>query len=196
MNYLWILDPGHGRLQPGKCSPLFADGSRFEEWEFNRDIARRIQARCSTLGIRTWITMPERDVDDALPVRVARANAMCSESNELPCRFVSIHANAAGNGGWNPGVTGVECYHYANSAIGRDMATVFNNYITLRTGWRNRGVKASNDLYVLRHTAMPAVLTESGFFTDPQQASDLMTDAVRQKIAEAHVAAILLLDKK
>jgi N-acetylmuramoyl-L-alanine amidase len=76
------------------------------------------------------------------------------------------------------------------------MATVFQNFITQRTGWRNRGVKASNDLYVLRHTAMPAVLTESGFYTDPEQAADLMTDRVRQHIADAHIAAILILDKQ
>jgi len=195
MNYLWILDPGHGRLQPGKRSPQIGE-SRFEEWEFNRDIARRIQARLNPLGVRTWITVPERDVDDFLQTRVARANAMHSESSGLPTRFVSIHANAVGTGGWQPGITGVECFHYGNSSVGKSMSAIFQQQIVAKTGWRDRGVKVSNDLYVLRHTAMPAVLTESGFYTDPVQAADLMTDRVRQQIADAHIAAILILDKQ
>ena len=43
---------------------------------------------------------------------------------------------------------------------------------------------------------MPAVLTENGFYTDEQQARDLQTPAVRQKIADAHVAAMLEIEDK
>ncbi|MFT5911013.1 MAG: N-acetylmuramoyl-L-alanine amidase, partial [Paraglaciecola sp.] len=55
---------------------------------------------------------------------------------------------------------------------------------------------AITDLYVLRETWMPAILTENGFFTNKTQAKDLMKDSVRQKIADAHVAAIMEIERK
>ena len=37
-----ILDNGHGQETPGKRSPVWSDGKQLFEWEFNRDIVRRI----------------------------------------------------------------------------------------------------------------------------------------------------------
>ena len=37
-----ILENGHGSQTPGKRSPIWGDGSQLLEWEFNRDIVRRI----------------------------------------------------------------------------------------------------------------------------------------------------------
>ena len=37
-----LLDNGHGEETPGKCSPVWPDGSRLREYEFARDIVRRI----------------------------------------------------------------------------------------------------------------------------------------------------------
>ena len=37
-----LLDNGHGQETPGKRSPVWADGSQLFEYEFNRDIVRRI----------------------------------------------------------------------------------------------------------------------------------------------------------
>ena len=39
-----ILENGHGSQTPGKRSPIWGDGSQLLEWEFNRDIVRRIAA--------------------------------------------------------------------------------------------------------------------------------------------------------
>ena len=42
VNFHVLLDNGHAKSTAGKCSPVFPDGSRFYEWEFNRDVVKRI----------------------------------------------------------------------------------------------------------------------------------------------------------
>ena len=42
---------------------------------------------------------------------------------------------------------------------------------------------------------MPAILTENGFFNNETQVYELMKPAIRQKIADAHVAAILEIEE-
>lgn len=42
---------------------------------------------------------------------------------------------------------------------------------------------------------MVSVLTENGFYNNKKEAAKLITDEVRQKIADAHVAAILEIEE-
>ena len=51
-------------------------------------------------------------------------------------------------------------------------------------GLPDRGVKSAG-FYVLRHSVMPAILTEGAFLTNPNEALLLADPAVRQRIAEA-----------
>ena len=51
-------------------------------------------------------------------------------------------------------------------------------------GLPDRGVKSAG-FYVLRHSVMPAILTEGAFLTNPTEALLLADPAVRQRIAEA-----------
>ncbi|MDX2286946.1 MAG: N-acetylmuramoyl-L-alanine amidase [Bacteroidia bacterium] len=193
--YLWCLDNGHGRLQPGKRSPLLPDGSQFEEWSFNRDIVQRIAAQLDLLGIQYCRVVPEDHVDDFLRERVDRANQKTSELS-LPKIYVSVHANAAASNDWNPGVRGIEVWHFPGSSIGMRLASAFQaELMRALPGWKDRGIKShaigsKRIFYVLRNTQMPAVLTENGFYTDPDETRLLMTSEIRERIAAAHVAAI------
>ena len=54
---------------------------------------------------------------------------------------------------------------------------------------QDRGVKASG-FYVIKNTNMPAVLTETGFLSNPTENAQLMNPAFQDKIAKALVAAI------
>lgn len=79
---------------------------------------------------------------------------------------VSIHFNAGsadqkGNGK----TTGTEVYSYDTSGIARDTARRVCECIS-GLGFRNRGVKISKTLYVLKHTKAPAMLIECCFVDD------------------------------
>ena len=190
--YIWLLDPGHGGIingtyqTRGKRSPPFPDGSILYEGEFNRDITSRIKGLCDAEGIECEdIVNSEHDVP--LASRVARANTR--HAADRRCRYLSIHANAWGDGKAFNAAHGASVYHYMTSKTGKDMATSLLNHVVLETGLRARGVKANmswGNFYVLRKTTMPAILSENGFMTNLEDATNLMKDDFRQKVAEAH----------
>lgn len=93
---------------------------------------------------------------------------------------VSIHLNAGGG-------TGTEVYVYSNSSKAKDEATRIAEKISNTLGIRNRGVKTSTNLYVLRKTKSPALLIECCFV-------DNATDKAHwnvEKCAKAIVEGIL-----
>lgn len=65
--YLWCFDNGHGEATPGKRSPLFDDGeTRFFEYEFNRDIVKRIMTQLDKEGVKYYNVVPEVEGDISL----------------------------------------------------------------------------------------------------------------------------------
>ncbi len=87
--------------------------------------------------------------------------------------FVSLHTNAS----INPSANGAECLIYSNEAVrARELALDILDQLTLITGLRDRGIVERPGLYVLRRTAMPAVIVEMGFITNPSDA-DLMANS-------------------
>ncbi|MEM9884311.1 MAG: N-acetylmuramoyl-L-alanine amidase [Bacteroidota bacterium] len=200
--YMWCLDNGHAENTPGKRSAPFDFNGiniQFFEYEFNRDVVGRIIAALKEKDIEFFNVVPEDVEDIRLSERVRRANSLPSN---LPKLYVSVHANAGpprpGSDWVVPSISGVETWHYHGSRNGTKMATIFQQEIINATGWKNRGLKTTREkgLYVLRHTSMPAVLTENGFFNNREEVKKLMQDDVRQAIADAHVAAILEIEKK
>lgn len=196
--FLWCLDNGHGQFTRGKRSPVFDDGRQFLEYEFNRDIVARITTQLDEIGIAYFNVVPEVKIDNFLAGRVKRAN---DHASTLPKLYLSIHANAApakSSRHWATSLTakGIETWFYKGSNKGKKLASIFQKHIVQATGWRNRNIKATKKLYVLRKTNMTSVLTENGFYNHPDETKLLMKDSIRQKIADAHVKAILEIEKK
>ena len=93
----------------------------------------------------------------ALIARVERANAFGADL------FLSIHANASSNSS----VSGSECLVYSpESTVAVEVAREILVQLNEITGLPNRGIFYRPGLYVLRKTAMPAVLCELGFITN------------------------------
>lgn len=193
--FLWCLDNGHGKQTKGKRSPVFDDGeTQFLEYKFNRDIVARIIKQLDAAGVQYYNVVPEVDTDNFLEGRVNRAN---SKKSDLPKLFVSVHANAApakSSRDWAAAsIKGIETWFYHNSKRGQKLASIFQKHLIDETGFKNRRLKSrpNSQFYVLRKTRMTAVLTENGFYNNKEEAAELMKDEVRQKIADAHVKAIL-----
>ena len=53
----------------------------------------------------------------------------------------------------------------------------------------------TGQFYVLRATRMPAILTENGFYNNRFELPIMITDAFKDQVAEAHVQAILEVDR-
>ena len=197
--YLWCLDNGHGKLQPGKRSPYFDDGkTRFFEYEFNRDVVLKIMKGLDKHGVKYYDVVPDfLEVGSFLSERVERANKKKSDLDKI---YLSVHSNAgpAAENEWiGDNVKGAETWYAQNSTRGKKLAAVFQKHIILKTGFKNRNLKSTaiTPLYVLEKTTMPAILTENGFYNNKLEVMELMKDSVRQKVADAHVEAILEIEK-
>lgn len=196
--YMWCIDNGHGALTQGKRSPTLPDGRQLLEYEFNRDITARIFNQLDNIGVAYFNVLPEVQVSNLLTERVDRANRL---STALPKIFVSIHGNA----GPAPSlqdftddqIRGIETWHYHGSSKGRQIAAVFQRHLIEQTGFVNRHLrsKVTGQFYVLRATRMPAILTENGFYNNRFDLEVMLTEAFRQQVADAHVAAIMEIEQ-
>ena len=183
-----ILDNGHGKETPGKRSPKWKDGSQFFEWEFNRDIVNRIAEKLQKLNISHFILVPE-EKDISLTERANRANKI-NKQYKNKCFLISIHANAGGGTGW-------EVWTSVGTTKSDSIATVFWNEMKMefpqqkmRLDTTDNDVDKESNFTILYKTNCPAILTENFFMDTEKDCKLIMSNAGRQKIANAHVRAI------
>ncbi len=171
--YLIALDAGHGGI---------ATGAYYEETaekDLNLSIARRVEALLDALGFRTMMTR-RGDWDVELAQRAQMANEAGADL------FVSIHCNAAEKA---PDFSGVYVYHFPDSTAGEALAQRVQTAVCAATGALDRGIASAN-FAVLRHSAMPAILVESGFMTCHEELERLRSEAYQTRIAQGIAAGV------
>ncbi|WP_226682028.1 N-acetylmuramoyl-L-alanine amidase [Sutcliffiella horikoshii] len=168
-----VLDAGHGYSTPGKRTP---DGMR--EYEFNRVVAEYTREELLRHQDVEVLFTHSDDRDVPLKERTDNANAWGAQA------FVSIHANAFGNGGWNT-AQGIETYTPIVQSPNSDrLANMVHRRLIQSTGRIDRGIKSAN-FHVLRETTMASILCECGFMTYYPEAQLLKTDSYRRTCALA-----------
>ena len=199
--FTWLLDPGHGGMidgvyqTKGKRSPAFGDGVVLYEGELNRAITNNIIELASATDIEV-IDIVDSHADVPLRERVRRANKLHKEKRN--CIYVSIHANAYGNGIDFNDAKGASVFHHVRSSKGRVIAESLQDWIIKFTPFKDRGTMANEswaNFYVLRKTNMPAVLSENGFMTNKRDATLLLSETIRKMIGAAHFAMIQEIEK-
>lgn len=184
-----ILDNGHGFDTKGKRSPIWPDGSQLYEWEFNRDIVRRICVLLDGEDIRYEKLVPE-NLDISLKERCRRANVIYDRTGGN-CFLISIHGNAGGGTGWEcfttPGTTGAD---KIATVICKVFEKEFGGQFKMRFDDSDGDPDKEADFFILRHTKCPAVLTENFFMDNPIDCKLMLSEDGRQRIAEAHYWAI------
>lgn len=187
-----ILDNGHGAETKGKRSP----DSSLLEWKWNREMVAKIDEKLRALGYDTLILVPETE-DISLKERCARTNKICSEIGTKNVIFISVHANAMGNGEWNS-ARGWSAY----TSKGQTKSDILAEHLykaaeNILSGMRIRKDKSDGDsdweenFYVLKNTWCTAVLTENFFYTNKEDLAFLLSDEGKEKIAEVHVQGLV-----
>lgn len=173
------LDPGHG---PGNVNGS-PDGT-YKEWEFAWDMAQRIKQLLEAQGVGAVLTKTA----DNYPGLTERANI---SNKAQPDCFVSIHTNAAGEGGWSS-ASGLEIYTSAGpmtakrNVLASDLVNVFH-----AAGVALRSEPIKHEMYtVLAKTDAPACLIEYGFHTNKADVEYLKDTKYRGKLAEATAKGI------
>ena len=185
MDKIILFDNGHGQETPGKRSPLWKDGRQLFEWEFNRDIVRRIILKCDHAGIRAVKLVPET-FDVSLEERCKRANLWYDRCNGNWV-VVSIHANAGGG-------TGFEVYTSPGQTKADPIATKLIEQlqkdfpeIKMRKDMADGDPDKEAGFYILKHTKAPAILAENLFMDNEADCQLLMAEDFRDKLADSYV---------
>lgn len=146
-----------------------------------RAVKDRVIAQLAAMGhtVRDCTCNNGADQNDVLKKIVAVCNAQETDLD------ISIHFNAGAQSEADGHTTGTEVYVYSTSSAATAYAQrVVDSIATL--GFRNRGVKERQSLYVLRHTRAPAMLIECCFVDDPEDVALYNAD----RMAAAIVAGI------
>ena len=154
-----VLDIGHGGSDSG------AVGNNLKEKDINFDqgmaLYRLLEA---DKNIKVYMTR-ETDVYPTLQFRATLANEIEADL------FVSIHNNSASS----PNIVGAETLYFPSNTDlrGKQVAQLMQDVLVKQCGMGNRGIKGRSDLYVLRNTNMPAVLLETGFISNAEEAAKI-----------------------
>lgn len=193
-----LLDNGHAQKTPGKRSPVL-NGKQFFEYEFNRDIVRRIGEKLASLDIPFHILVPEIVEDIPLSTRAARANKICAEFGAANCLLISIHSDAAGDGSAWKNARGWSVFTTKGNTNSDKYATLFYNEaekIVPQLGSKMRKETSDGDpdfeenFTIIYKAACPAILTENLFYDNQKDFEILMSEEGREAIANIHVNAI------
>ena len=177
------IDQGHNPLNPNAG----AEGNGLRE----QDIVYAVGTELAELlrqnpNFEVRLSRPTADTQigtsnsESLRLRVQDANAWGADY------FISIHTNAS----TIPSATGSEAFAFSEPSAAFSLGEDILYWLNRTTGLRNRGMKARSGLYVLRRTALPAVLVELGFISNAQDASlmstrpDLFAEGIYQGILE------------
>ena len=153
-----FIDPGHGGTDPG------ASGNGLYEKEVVLSISKKVRNILISKGFEVELSR-SKDQYVSLSDRAAQANALDADL------FVSIHCNSATSSSAN----GTECYTYptantSTKSLSKNMASA----LASKLGLTNRGHKEAN-FAVLRLSNMPAILIETAFINNANDASKLKT---------------------
>ena len=157
------IDQGHNPENPNAG----AEGNGLREqditYRVGKELADLLRAN-PEFEVRESRPTPETTLgtsnNTSLQRRVQDANAWGADY------FISIHTNASSL----PSANGTEAFAYAAGTPAFRLGEDILEGISSATGLRNRGMQSRPGLYVLRRTAMPAILVELGFITNPEEA--------------------------
>ena len=153
------IDQGHNPQNPNAG----AEGSGLREpdivFRIGIDLAALLRAN-GNFDIR--LSRPTADTQigtsntTSLRLRVSDANAWGADY------FISLHTNASSI----ESASGCEAFAFSRPSVAFALGEDILENLSAVTGLRNRGMQVRTNLYVLRRTAMPAVLVELGFITN------------------------------
>lgn len=181
INKLIVIDAGHGGKDPGAVSP-----NKKNEKDFNLKVSQMFNEELKKLGYNTIMTR-DKDVFIDLSERSRIANDNHADI------FVSIHANAHGNGSID-GVQMLYCPATDSKVKSGDQfpfAEIMMNELLKGTGAYDRKIIKRPNLVVLKGTKMPAVLVEAGFLTNSKEEELLFTESYQKKIVDSLVSGVV-----
>lgn len=187
-----VLDAAHGEEVAGKRSP---DG-RFREYKWSREIIAKLKPALTALGYEVFESN-KTTKEIGLSVRAANANKVPG-----PKIFISIHANAAGNGTTWMNARGYSVYTTKGQNNSDKVAEIMMKQFALDfPELKARPDKSDGDLdqeenfTVIFKVNCPAVLIEWNFQDNKEDVEILLNDEYNKKLVASLVESIIKIDE-
>lgn len=178
-----VVDAGHGGRMPGAVK------KGIYEKTINLEIVKQIKAVFDEAGDKNLKVYYTR-LDDTNPSLAERTNLSNYVDADL---FISIHNNASNSGFFNNQNGTLILYSADDEGVlnSRRFAEICMDHITERAGSKNIGFADGDDLYVIRHNHVPAVLIEVGYMTNTTELNNLTNPEYQRKVAEGIYNAVM-----
>lgn len=178
--FLLALDAGHGLPTPGRRIPANLDPSQHQEWWLNQRICNYIAE-----AAKRYEGFEILRVDDATGAEDVGMSVRCQRANAAGADlYYSAHHNAGINGGRGGGVVAFSLGEGSTAAGWRD--ALYAAIVAAGGLAGNRSSpKTTADFYVLRNTAMPAVLIEHGFMDAPDDVPAILREDYAKAVGYA-----------
>lgn len=174
------LDAGHGMDTQGRRIPATLDPEEHREWWLNDRVCRYIaQAAAEYEGFQVFRVDDVSGLEDVpMEERCRRANSWGADL------YYSAHHNAGVGGGTGGGVVAYSLNEGTRGAMWRDE---LYGAIVGETGLvgNRASPKATANFYVLRNTAMPAVLMEHGFMDSAADVPVILSEEYAKGVGRA-----------
>lgn len=209
-----ILNYGHAKLTPGKHSPLYSSLSkqdqeyfkkypefgkeRYYEYLSNRVIGKQIAITLKNRGWNVHEIYPETDKDMQLSTIVTKTNEIVKKYGAGNCVFLSVHSNAAGNGGWT-NARGWSAW----TTKGQNRSDILANYLykfaeqeflkdnqRVRKDMSDKDPDYESNFTVIKGANCPAVLTESFFYDNIDDLKYIVSEKGQHTITWVHVMGL------
>lgn len=174
-----------------------AEGNGLREQDITFKISEKLKRLLNLTEIPVIMTRKGfeenlgKNSNDSLAERVSIANVCKCDL------FVSIHCNSS----TNKTAKGTETYIVGSGGEAEKIAEFVNTKIVKKLGLVNRGIKEAN-FYVLRKTQMPAILVETAFISNENDALllkehyDGFAEAIYEAICEYYKIEPVATQKK
>lgn len=170
-----VMDAGHGGTDPGTVY------GGYQEKDLNFDI---VYNYCKKLFDDSHIKVYYSRYDDTLVDLHVRPTIPARIGADF---FVSVHHNALNS------TSSGTCVFYSTANTGifngytsRDMASLFLNNLCEDLGTKNGGYSGGrNYVVVSEENAVPAVLLEIGFMSNPEELKQLVKKSFQKKVAQS-----------
>ena len=175
-----FLDPGHGGVHPGSMA------NNIVEKDLNLKQALAVQDLLKdNPDIKVYMsreddTIHYPTVQEELVYRAQLANEIGAHY------FISMHNNSS-----TSNASGTETFYYHTDPTSFNMATTMQRNIINYCSTKDRKAKPTQDLLILNTTDMPAILIETGFISNENEALLLQSDSFNNWLALAVYESIL-----
>lgn len=172
-----LINPGHGGKDPGKVS---ANGNK--EAEINKLVADHLQD----------LLYNKEEFDVLLFQQKNSVNEVTNVANKNNVDLVvSIHCNSA----IDPMANGTETLYYKGSKKGKKVAAIVQKELIKAFKLRDRGIKESDKLAVLKYTKAPAIIAELAFLSNSSEERLLLSKSKDFAIAIYKAIKIIATEK-